>query len=123
MKKVILMSAGALVAVLLVRSFTPSGSESAMLEWAQALNFHLASGGPTGSYSFPEELREIDPELRADLSTVDSWGNRFKYRRLRDDLYQLISVGADGVYGNADDIIVQNGAFYPAETIYAQNPP
>jgi hypothetical protein len=123
MKRGILLTIAGLGAMFLLRTCTQSGTESVMLGWAQALKFHLATGGEAGDYSFPRELGEIAPELRAELSDVDTWGNKLRYRRLRDDLYQLISVGKDGQYGNADDVIVQNGAFYPSEKIYSETPP
>ena len=123
MKRAILLGAGGLLAIILLQTNTQSGTESTMLAWGQALNVHLTTGGTTGNYDFPETLSEIAPELRADLSFQDVWGNKLKYRRLRDDKYQLISVGKDGVYGNEDDVILMNGALYPADTIYAETPP
>ena len=123
MKRAILLGAGGLIAFFLLQTNTQSGTESTMLAWGQALNAHLATGGTTGGYDFPETLNEIDPALRADLPMRDVWDNKFKYRRIRDDRYQLISMGEDGVYGNEDDVILMNGALYPAETIYAETPP
>lgn len=123
MKRAILLLAAGLAAILFLQTNTQSGTEGTMLGWAQVLNAHLATGGQTGDYSFPHELHEIDPVLREHLSFTDTWGNKLKYRRLRDDRYQLISSGKDGVYGNEDDVIVQNGGIYPAATIYAETPP
>lgn len=124
MKRAILLLLGGLVAMLLLRNCTQSGTESSMLEWGQVLNVHMATGGgEAGNYNFPEALSEIAPELRGHLATVDTWGNKFVYRRIRDDRYQLISVGKDGIFGNEDDVIMQNGAFYPADTIYSETPP
>jgi len=99
-----------------------SATEKIMLDWGQVLNLHLATGGQTGDYSFPKRLLEIAPELRANLSLEDGWGGRLYYRRIRDDLYHLISAGPDGEFGNDDDVVLQKGAFYPAADIYAKFP-
>ena len=41
----------------------------------------------------------------------------------RGDLVLLmISAGPDGEFGNSDDIVLENGAFYEADKIYAENP-
>ena len=34
----------------------------------------------------------------------------------------LISAGPDGEFGNSDDIVLENGALYEADTIYAEHP-
>ena len=53
--------------------------------------------------------------------TLD-WGNRFLYRRLRVDKYNIISSGADGQFGNEDDVILENGVLYEPSKIYAESP-
>lgn len=98
-------------------------TETILLNWGQALNAHLATGGRNSDYAFPKKgLDEIDPALTAALTTTDGWGNEIYYRRLRDDRYQLISRGEDGELGNDDDIILQNGAFFEAAKIYSERP-
>ena len=98
-------------------------TETILLNWGQALNAHLATGGRNSDYAYPKKgLDEIDPALTAGLSSIDAWGNELYYRRLRDDRYQLISRGEDGELGNDDDIILQNGAFFEAAKIYAERP-
>jgi hypothetical protein len=75
-----------------------------------------------GGNSFPETLDEMPPDLTSDLKKTDGWGNPLLYRLLRIDKYNLISAGPDGEFGNADDIVLENGAFYDAQKIYADNP-
>jgi len=44
------------------------------------------------------------------------------YRRLRIDLYNIISAGPDGEFGNDDDIVMQNGMLYEPSKIYSERP-
>jgi hypothetical protein len=96
-------------------------TERNMLEWGPLLNMYMATNMEAGN-SYPESLDEIDPTLRADLSETDGWGNKLLYRKLRIDLYNIISAGPDGEFGNDDDIIVQNGALYEPAKIYGEHP-
>jgi len=97
-------------------------TEAIMIAWGPVLNAHLATGGKHGNYAFPNKLSEIDPALTAALSNEDGWGQKLLYRRIRDDKYQLISAGADGEYGNEDDIVVENGVTYDPVKIYQKRP-
>jgi len=96
-------------------------TEKRMLEWAPMINLYMGSNMEGGN-SFPETLDEMPPMFTEDLKRSDGWGNPLLYRLLRVDKYNLISAGPDGEFGNADDIVVENGALYPAEKIYAENP-
>lgn len=98
-----------------------SDTEAVMIGWANALKLHLATDF-TGYNQFPERLADIDPDLRIGLDTVDAWGNGLHYRKVRDDLYDLISFGADGVPGNEDDVVFVNGKIRKPGEIYAKRP-
>jgi len=96
-------------------------TEKRMLEWGPMLNLYMGTNMEGGN-SFPETLDELPPELSADLGRRDGWGNPLLYRLLRIDKYNLISAGPDGEFGNADDIVLENGALYDPMKIYAVNP-
>ena len=96
-------------------------TEKQLFDWANALNLHLTTD-PNSNYTFPVRLGDVDPMLRAELSMDDAWGNPLHYRRLRDDLYQLISPGPNGALGDSDDVIVEKGLLKKPEAVYAANP-
>lgn len=96
-------------------------TEKRMLEWGPILNMYMGTNVDGGN-SYPESLDEMPPEITAELERRDGWGNRFLYRRLRIDKYNLISAGPDGEFGNSDDIVVENGALYDAMKIYSERP-
>ncbi len=97
-------------------------TEQMMLNWGNAFNLHLGTGGVDGDYAFPHKLDDVEESLRLGLSTRDGWDQEFFYRRIRDDRYHLISAGPDGQLGNDDDIVMANSAFYPAADIYERYP-
>jgi hypothetical protein len=96
-------------------------TEKRMVEWGPILNIYMGTNMEGGN-SFPETLDEMPPELTQDLKRSDGWGNPLLYRLLRIDKYNLISAGPDGEFGNDDDIVLENGAFYEASKIYADKP-
>jgi hypothetical protein len=96
-------------------------TEKRMLEWAPILNMYMGSNFAGGN-SYPEALEELPPELSGKLEFRDGWGNRFLYRRLRVDKYNIISSGPDGEFGNADDVVLENGVLYEPMKIYSQSP-
>ena len=96
-------------------------TERNMLEWGPILNMYMATNMENAN-SYPETLDEIDPTLRAELSDTDGWGNKMLYRKLRIDLYNLISAGPDGEFGNDDDIVMENGALYAPSKVYGEHP-
>ena len=98
-----------------------SDTEAVMIGWANALKLHLATDF-TGYNQFPERLQDIDPDLRIGLDTVDAWGNGLHYRKVRDDLYDLISFGPDGEPGNEDDVVFVNGKIRDPMEIYGKRP-
>jgi hypothetical protein len=96
-------------------------TEKRMLEWGPILNMYMGTNFAGGN-SYPEALEELPPEMSGELEFKDGWGNRFLYRRLRIDKYNIISSGPDGEFGNADDIVLENGALYDPMKIYAESP-
>ena len=96
-------------------------TEKRMLEWGPMLNLYMGTNMEGGN-SFPESLDELPPAFAEDLKRSDGWGNPLLYRLLRIDKYNLISAGPDGEFGNADDILLENGALYDPMKIYAENP-
>lgn len=96
-------------------------TEKRMVEWGPVLNLYMGTNMEGGN-SYPESLDEMPPHLSEGLEKTDGWGNPLLYRLLRIDKYNLISAGPDGEFGNADDVVLENGALYEAEKIYAENP-
>ena len=96
-------------------------TEKRMVEWGPILNMYMGTNFEGGN-SYPEALEELPPELSGELEFHDGWGNRFLYRRLRIDKYNIISGGPDGEFGNSDDIVLENGAIYDAMKIYSESP-
>jgi hypothetical protein len=96
-------------------------TEKRMLEWAPILNMYMGANFAGGN-SYPEALEELDPEFREGLKLEDGWGNRFLYRRLRVDKYNIISAGPDGEFGNEDDVVLENGLLTEPMTVYSKNP-
>jgi len=118
-KRLLVLAAFAAIAVACGGARTVT--EKRMIEWGPILNMYMSMNFDGGN-SYPEALEELDPELRGDLQFNDGWGNRFLYRRLRVDKYNIISAGPDGEFGNEDDIVLENGAIYDAAKIYAEKP-
>ena len=118
-KRIFLLAAFAAIAVACGGAQTVT--EKRMIEWGPILNMYMATNAEGGN-SYPEALEELPPELTGELEFSDGWGKRFLYRRLRVDKYNIISAGPDGEFGNADDIVLENGALYPATKIYAEKP-
>jgi len=96
-------------------------TEKRMLEWAPILNNYMGANFAEGN-TYPEALEELPPEFRGELKFEDGWGNRFLYRRLRVDKYNIISAGADGEFGNEDDIVLENGLLTEPMSVYSRNP-
>lgn len=120
MKKVALV----LVAVSCLAPLACGGrtvTERNMLEWCPILNTYMATNMEQAN-AFPDSLDDLPPMTRSELKTTDGWGNRILYRKLRIDLYNLISAGPDGQFGNDDDIVIQNGALYEPAKVYAEWP-
>ncbi len=90
-------------------------TERILIEWSAILNPMLANPRMIG-------LDEIRPDLTANLSRTDAWGNELLYRKVRVDLYHLISAGSDGEFGNDDDIISENGRLVQPSKAYSEWP-
>ncbi len=116
---------GVIVVVLAVVAVGCGGprvvTEKRMVEWGPMINLYMGTNVQGGN-SFPETLEEMPPHLTEGLKKTDGWGNPLLYRLLRIDKYNLISAGPDGKFGSSDDIVLENGAFYEADKIYAENP-
>ncbi len=99
-------------------------TEKRMLEWGPILNLFMGTNF-TDANAYPKSFEDVfswRPDLRDDLKTSDGWGNDLLYRQLRVDLYNIISAGPDGEFGNDDDILLQNGALFPPMDIYGKWP-
>ena len=96
-------------------------TEKRMLEWGPMLNLFMGTNMEGGN-SYPESLDELPPHLSDGLKKSDGWGNPLLYRLLRIDKYNIISAGPDGEFGNADDLVLENGALYDPMKIDAQSP-
>ena len=116
---------GAIVLVVAVVAVGCGGprvvTEKRMVEWGPMINLYMGTNVQGGN-SFPETLEEMPPSLTDGLKKTDGWGNPLLYRLIRIDKYNLISAGPDGKFGNSDDIVLENGAFYEADKIYGEHP-
>lgn len=121
MRRILLPGACGLLLALAACGGKRTETEHLLIQWAQALNTHLATD-MAGGNAYPWELAAIDPLLRATLSFEDAWGNPLHYRRVHDGMYDIASPGPDGRIGTEDDIVLNNAALYAPEKIYAQRP-
>lgn len=96
-------------------------TEHRLIQWAQALNAHLATDSEGGN-AYPHRLADVDPMLRLTLTFEDGWGNPLYYRRIHDGKYDLASPGPDGEIGSDDDVILSNAMLYKPEKIYPSRP-
>ena len=62
----------------------------------------------------PELLREFMPEPDTEWIhfRYDGWGNPIRYSRKGHD-FHLMSAGADGVFGNTDDLVASENSVIP----------
>ena len=51
----------------------------------------------------PSEKNNDEPYLDNDDQLVDAWGNPFQYKKITNNKYDIISLGADGVEGGEHD--------------------
>ncbi len=68
-----------------------------------AIAAYIAKYGKT-----PENLIDIKSFLRSAYEDLDGWGNPFKYERISDSKFRLISAGEDKTFNTEDDIIIKN---------------
>jgi len=119
MKKILPLAV--LLGVALIACGGRAGTERNMLEWGPVLNAFMATNMANAN-SYPESLDEIEPMIRKELKDIDGWGNKLLYRKLRIDLYDLISAGPDGEFGNDDDIVLRNGRLLTPADAYKEWP-
>lgn len=98
-----------------------SDTEHRLIQWAQALNTHLATDAEGGN-AYPRRLAEIDPMLRLGLEFEDAWGHPLYYRRIHDGRYDIASPGPDGEIGGDDDVVLSNAMLYKPAKVYAERP-
>jgi hypothetical protein len=96
-------------------------TEKRILEWGPVLNVFMSTNFANAN-AYPTSLDEVPALMAGDLKTADGWGRPLLYRRLRIDLYNIISAGADGEFGNDDDIVMQNGMLYEPSKVYSERP-
>jgi hypothetical protein len=60
--------------------------------------------------SLPASLEEMSrPHGLSPMALRDAWGRLIVFERLDEESYRLSSLGADGVAGSADDIVLEDG--------------
>jgi hypothetical protein len=63
---------------------------------------YIASEGQT-----PKNLQELRTANLLMGNILDSWGKPFKYERLSDSSFRLVSAGKDKVFDTQDDIVME----------------
>jgi hypothetical protein len=58
---------------------------------------------------FGELMSILTPEYLVPVIRIDAWSNPYLYRRLSPSLAEVLSVGADGQAGTADDLVERIG--------------
>ncbi|MCK4644658.1 MAG: type II secretion system protein GspG [Candidatus Aminicenantes bacterium] len=54
----------------------------------------------------PNNLKELRLVVVSPFGYSDAWGTPFKYKKLSEDKFRLISASADKTFGTSDDIVV-----------------
>lgn len=54
----------------------------------------------------PNNLKELRLVVVSPFGYSDAWGTPFKYKRLSEDKFRLISASADKTFDTSDDIVV-----------------
>jgi len=54
----------------------------------------------------PKNLKELRLVVTSRFGYSDAWGTPFKYKRLSEDKFRLISASADKTFNTSDDIVV-----------------
>jgi hypothetical protein len=63
---------------------------------------YMASEG-----EIPQSLQDVRNFSQPLVGATDAWGKSIKYERLSDSSFKLTSAGKDGVFGTADDIVLE----------------
>jgi hypothetical protein len=53
----------------------------------------------------PASLKNLERTNPAAAAAFDGWGRAFRYERLSDESFRLVSAGPDGAFDTADDIV------------------
>jgi hypothetical protein len=83
-----------------------SKTKIAMAKLSAALEVYNVEKG-----SYPEDIKTLEPDYIPSTDIKDAWGHKIVYKHRRNQGYQLISPGPDGIKDTDDDIICQNGEF------------
>jgi hypothetical protein len=54
----------------------------------------------------PKNLKELRLVVVSRFGYSDAWGTPFKYKKLSEDKFRLISASADKIFNTSDDIVV-----------------
>lgn len=54
----------------------------------------------------PKDLKELQLVVVSPFGYSDAWGTPFKYKKLSEDKFRLISASADKTFDTSDDIVV-----------------
>jgi len=54
----------------------------------------------------PKNLKELRLVVVSRFGYSDAWGTPFKYKKLSEDKFRLISASADKIFDTSDDIVV-----------------
>lgn len=68
----------------------------------KAVNLFIATEGRA-----PGDLKELWASRLLSGEGVDGWGRGFKYERLSDSAFRIVSAGQDGVFGTEDDLSLE----------------
>jgi hypothetical protein len=77
-----------------------------------ATALQVYANGNEGGGGLPSTLDELVRDDRWDLHPLelkDGWGRDLRYQRLEPFKFRLSSDGPDGIAGNADDTVLENG--------------
>ena len=77
-------------------------TQTNMATLEKAINLFLSTEGRT-----PSDLKELLSSRLLSGEAADGWGRSFKYERLSESEFRLISAGSDGVFGTEDDLTLE----------------
>ncbi len=68
----------------------------------RGINFFVSTEGRA-----PADLKELFSSRLFTGEAVDGWGRSFRYERLSESEFRLVSAGQDGVFGTKDDLTLE----------------
>ncbi len=77
-------------------------TQTNMATLEKAINLFVSTEGRT-----PADLKELLSSRLLTGALVDGWGRGFKYEKLSDSEFRLVSAGLDGVFGTEDDLTLE----------------